>query len=157
MRIDLKLEEVDRGRLKLGQQIRIKVDAIPDKEFVAELDWISPIASLVFKGFGSADKVFPARATLKTLDSRLRPGMSASAEVIILRQPDALLIPVRASFSKNGKPAVFVQKGQQFSERQINVGQRNEEDLIVLGGLKEGEVVTLEDPVAAAKRARKKL
>src|SRR4029077_12767790 len=81
MRIELKLEEVDRGKLKLGQQVKIRVDAIPDKEFTAELDWISPIASLIFKSYGASDKVFPCQATLKNLDPRLRPGMSASAEI----------------------------------------------------------------------------
>ena len=156
MRIDLKLEEVDRGKLRLGQEVRVKVDAVPDKEFIAELDWISPIAALQFKGFGNAEKYFPARATLKGNDVRLRPGMSASAEVIIERQPGVLLIPSRASFSQNGKPMVYVQKGQQFQARRITVGRRNEEDLVVINGLKEGELVTLENPAEAAKRARKK-
>jgi HlyD family secretion protein len=157
MRIELKLEEVDRGKMKLGELVRIRVDAIPEKEFTASLDWISPIAALIFKGFGSSDKVFPCRATLKNLDPRLRPGMSASAEIIIERQPNALLIPSRASFLQKGKPAVYVQKGQQFSTRTIEVGRRNEEDLVVLSGLKEGELVTLESPAEAAKRAKKKL
>ena len=157
MRMELKLEEVDRGKMKLGELVRIRVDAIPEKEFTANLDWISPIAALIFKGFGSSDKVFPCRATLKNLDPRLRPGMSASAEIIIEREPNALLIPSRASFLLKGKPAVYVQKGQQFSTRTIEVGRRNEEDLVVLGGLKEGELVTLESPTEAAKRAKKKL
>src|SRR5437762_1252857 len=157
MRIELKLEEVDRGKMTLGELVRIRVDAIPEKEFTATLDWISPIAALIFKGFGSSDKVFPCRATLKNLDPRLRPGMSASAEIIIEREPNALLIPSRASFLQKGKPAVYVQKGQQFSIRTIEVGRRNEEDLVVLGGLKEGELVTLESPAEAAKRAKKKL
>jgi len=94
---------------------------------------------------------------LKNLDPRLRPGMSASAEIIIEREPNALLIPSRASFLQKGKPAVYVQKGQDFSVRLIQVGRRNEEDLVVLGGLKEGELVTLESPAEAAKRAKKKL
>src|SRR5262249_9405760 len=50
MYVDLKLEEVDRGKLKLGQEVRIRVDAIPDKEFTAVLDWVSPIAGLGVKG-----------------------------------------------------------------------------------------------------------
>ena len=37
MRIELKLEEVDRGRLKLGQPCRVRVDAIADRELKAEL------------------------------------------------------------------------------------------------------------------------
>ncbi len=155
MRIDLKLEEVDRGKLKLGQKLRIRVDAIPDKEFQAELDWISPIAALEFRGMGTTEKSFPARATLKSVDTRLRPGMSGTAEIIIESQPNVLLIPVRASFVHFGKPAVYIQKGQEFTMRDIEVGRRNESDIIVTKGLKEGETVTLENPQEAAKRAKK--
>src|SRR3982751_5556135 len=97
MYVDLKLEEVDRGKLKMGQEVRIRGDAIPDKEFTAKLDWISPIAALVFRGGSTAEKTFPARATITNLDGRLRPGMSASTEVIIEKEPNVLLIPGRAS------------------------------------------------------------
>ena len=165
MYVDLKMDEVDRGKLRIGQAVRVRIDAIPDREFTAELNWISPIAALVFKGINGSggrpspntEKTFPARAQLKNLDPRLRPGMSSTAEVIIERDPSALLIPARASFTENGKPAVYVQSGQQFRVRYIQIGKRNDEDLLVTSGLKEGELVTLEDPVEAAKKAKKKL
>jgi len=156
MRIELMLEEVDRGKIKLGQPMLIRVDAVPEKEFSANLDWISPIASLVFRSY-PPEKLFPARATLKSLDPRLRPGMSASAQIIVERQPTVLLIPTKASFLLNGKPAVYIQQGQSFITRNIQVGRRNDDDIVVSGGLKEGELVTLESPADAAKRARKKL
>lgn len=156
MRVEFKLEEVERGKVQLGQAIRLRVDAVPEKQFTAGLDWISPIATLVFRTF-PPEKLFPARATLKNLDARLRPGMSASAEIVTERQPGVLLIPAKASFQQNGKPAVYVQKGQEFLIRQIEVGKRNDDDLVVLNGLKEGELVTLESPMEAAKRNRKKL
>jgi multidrug efflux pump subunit AcrA (membrane-fusion protein) len=156
MRIELKLEEVDRGKLQLGQKLRVRVDAIADRELGAELDWISPIAQVSFaRGFGTGDKQFPARATLKNLDNRLRPGMSATAEVVIESEPNSLLIPVRASFMHQGKPAVYVQKGKDFVIRQIEVGKRNDTDMVVISGLKEGEFVALENPIEAAKRAKK--
>jgi len=154
--IDLKLEEVDRGKLELGQQVRIRVDAIPDKEFLADIDYISPIANLVFRGGQQAEKTFPARATIKKLDERLRPGMSATAEIIIEKQVNQLLIPVRSSFDKNGKPAVYVQVGKSFVIKPIEVGKKNEEDIIVKSGLADNDIVTLESPADAAKRARKK-
>ena len=155
MRIDLKLDEVDRGKMKLGQIVKIRVDAIADRELSAVLDWISPIAAVNFRGMGLTEKTFPATATLKNLDPRLRPGMSATAEVVIESEPNTLLIPVRASFLEKGKPAVYVQKGQQFPIRVIEVGKRNDTDMIVTKGLKEGELVTLENPIEAAKKAKK--
>lgn len=155
MRVELKLDEVDRGKIKLGLAVRVRVDAIPDREFAATLDWISPIASLNFRGGGSSEKTFPARATLKSLDPRLRPGMSASAEVLIETSPGSLLIPTKATFQENGKPAVWVQRGQSFTVRHIEVGKRNENDIVVLGGLQEGERIALENPAEVAKRAKK--
>jgi len=155
MRVEIKLDEVDRGKVKLGQQVRVRADAVADREFPAELDWISPIASIAFRGLAGSDKTFPAYATLKFVDPRLRPGMSATAEIVIESQPEVLLIPVRASFVYQGKPAVYVQRGQQFLVRTITVGKRNESDIVVLSGLQPGEVVTLENPFEAAKRAKK--
>ena len=83
--------------------------------------------------------------------------MSASTEIIIEREPNSLLIPSRSSFSKDGKPAVFEQVGKSFVIRPIQLGRQNDEDVIVTGGLKEGDVVTLENPAESAKRAKKKL
>jgi RND family efflux transporter MFP subunit len=155
--VDLKLDEVDRGKIQIGQPVKVRVDAIPDKDFDATLDYISPIAALVYKGGSTPEKTFPARATLKHLDPRLRPGMSSSAQVIIERQPNMLLIPARASFDNNGRPAVYVQVGKRFEVRNIEVGRRNDDDIIVTSGLKEGEIVTLESPAEAAKRAKRKM
>lgn len=156
MRLELKLEEVDRGKIQLGQTLKVKIDAIQDKEFDAVLDWVSPIASLNFRGFGgSNEKTFPARATLKSVDPRLRPGMSATGIVLIESQPGSLLIPNKASFLQGGKPHVWVQKGQSFEARAVEVGKRNDSDIIVTKGLKEGDRIALENPAEVAKRAKK--
>ncbi len=155
MRVELKLEEVDRGRLRMGMPIRIRVDAIPDQEFEAKLDWISPIAAVVWRGMGMTDKTFPARGTLKKVDNRLRPGMSATAEIVIEQETNALLIPTRASFSTKGVPSVYLQKGAGFEVRPIEVGRRNDTDIVVVDGLKDGDVVALENPADALKRAKK--
>ncbi|HEY3742575.1 MAG TPA: HlyD family efflux transporter periplasmic adaptor subunit [Bryobacteraceae bacterium] len=154
MRIELKLDEVDRGKLQLGMKGTVRVDALPDKELPVDLDWISPIASINWRG-AMQEKQFPARATLQQLDPRLRPGMSAGAELVLESYPNSILIPIRASVTSNGKPAVYVQKGDGFVLRQIEVGERNDTDLVVLKGLKAGETVALENPIEAAKKAKK--
>jgi RND family efflux transporter MFP subunit len=161
MYIDLKLDEVDRGKIAMNQMVKIRVDSIPDKEFTAKIDFISPAAAVVFTGVGrdaqaSSEKNFPARATLTNLDPRLRPGTSASAEIIVERQTESLVIPLSANFDRNGKPIVYVQQGKDFVPRQIQIGKRNETDVVVTAGLREGEVVATEDPVKLARAAKKK-
>jgi HlyD family secretion protein len=155
MRIEIKLDEVDRGKIKLDQRVKVRVDAIPDQEFMAKINWISPIAALEFRGGRNSEKTFPAHAILTSVDPRLRPGMSASAEILIESAPNSLLIPTKASFSQLGKPAVWIQEGKGFQVRRIEVGKRNENDIVVLSGLKEGDHVALENPAEVAKRARK--
>ena len=155
MRIELKLEEVDRGKMKIGQRVKVRVDAIADREFSAELDWISPIAAVNFRGMGMTEKTFPARATLKNLDPRLRPGMSATAEIVIESQPNTLLIPVRASFMRRASRRFTFRKDRSSRFAPIEVGKRNDTDMVVTKGLKEGELVTLENPIEAAKKAKK--
>lgn len=81
--------------------------------------------------------------------------MSATAEIVLESQSNATLIPARASFTKNGKPAVYVQKGEGFVLRPIEVGKRNDSDIVVVSGLKPGETVALENPIEAAKKAKK--
>lgn len=155
MHVKLALDEVDRGRVLLGQEVRVRVDAVPDRDFRAEIEWISPVAEVIFRGFRNLEKQFPARAKLTTLDDRLRPGMTANAEVVIRSEPNALMIPIAASFTKDGKPAVWIQRGNKFEMREIEVGERNETDILVLSGIEDGDVVALEDPEEALKRARK--
>jgi HlyD family secretion protein len=155
MRLELKLEEVERGKVRLGQAAKIRVDAIPEREFTAKLDWISPIAAVAFKGMGLTEKTFPAYATLRNSDARLRPGMTGSAEIVIENLGSQLLIPIRASVTQDGKPAVYLQRGTEFVLRPIEVGKRNETDIVVLKGLELGDVVALENPADAARRARK--
>jgi len=156
MRIELKLDEVDRGKLQTGQKLKVRVEAIPDREFTATLDWFSPIAQLNFRGPGvPTEKIFPARATLEQNDNRLRPGMSASAEILIESVPNALMIPAKASFLEKGKPAVWLSRGLGFETRMIEVGKRNESDIVVLKGLQEGDRIALENPAEVAKRAKK--
>src|SRR5271166_327575 len=155
MRLEWKLEEVDRGKVRLMQPVKVHVDALPDRDFNARLDWISPIATVAFKGMGLTEKTFSAYATLPNAGGRLKPGMTGTAQIVIERQPSQLLIPIRASFTEEGKPAVYLQAGNEFVLRPIEAGKRNDTDIVVLKGLQQNDIVALENPAEAAQRARK--
>ena len=156
MRIDLKLEEVDRGKLKLGQKVRVRMDAIADRELTGRAGLDQPDRGREFPRHGSdGENVSGARDSEAARQSapprHERHGRDRHRE----RSRTVLLIPVRASFMNNGKPAVYVQHGEKFVIRPIEVGKRNDTDMVVLKGLREGEQVALENPIEAAKRAKK--
>jgi multidrug efflux pump subunit AcrA (membrane-fusion protein) len=142
--IDFRIDELDRGRVQVGQPVRARVDAVPDLLLEGEVEWLSPIATLVFRRF-PPEKSFPARSAIREIDPRLRPGMSISVEIVVERRPDELIIPAKAGFQVEGKPAVYVQRGAEFVPQPIEVLARNSSEIVVRG-VEEGQVIALENP-----------
>jgi multidrug efflux pump subunit AcrA (membrane-fusion protein) len=153
MGVEFRVEEIDRGRVEKGQPVRMRVDAVPDVVLTGVIEMISPIATLVFRRF-PPEKNFPANASIEKLDSRLRPGMSATVEIVIERRPDALIIPAKASFQVDGKPTVFVAQGAGYRRQPIEVLARNGNEIVVNDVLKEGQVIALENPELAAAKPK---
>ncbi len=153
MVVEFRVEEIDRGRVEMGQQVRMRVDAVPDVVLTGKIETLSPIATLVFRRF-PPEKNFPAQASIEKLDPRLRPGMSATVEIIIERRPNALIIPAKASFQVDGKPTVFVSQGAGYRRQSIEVIARNPNEIVVNDVLREGQVIALENPELAAAKPK---
>ncbi len=143
--------EIDRGRVDEGLEVRLKVDAVPDAQLDGEITWLSPIATLVFNTIPPS-KSFPAKANILRLDDRLRPGMSVTAEVVVERLPQVLVIPAKASFQIDGRPTVFVKNGRRYRAQAIEVQARSANEIVVSGGLDEGDEIALENPDVTGRR-----
>jgi len=148
LRVNGRVDEADRGRLKLGQAATVRIDAVPDKEFSARLVEISPLAKVDFSGGWPFPRNFDVSVQLDQVDSRVRPGMSATARVAVEKLPDCILIPAEATFQKFGKTVAYVLHGSSFEERVIQIARRGEGQVVVAQGLKPGERVALKDPMA---------
>ena len=146
LRVTAHIDEIDRGRLKTGQLVTVRVDAVPDKELSGHVSEISAIAKVDFSSGWPPKKSFDLIVQLDQTDPRLRPGMSATLRVAVERLPDSILIPARAAFSKHGMTVAYVLHGSNFEERQIEVARRNTDEVAVAKGLKSGERVALKDP-----------
>jgi len=145
LRVEFRVEEIDRGRVREGLSTTIRVDAVPDAVLRGKVEWLSPIATLVFSRL-PPEKNFPAYSSLEKIHPRLRPGMSATVEIVVERRPDVLVIPSKASFQIDGSPTVFVRRGAGYVRRKIEVAARNSNEIVVSSGLEEGEVVATENP-----------
>jgi len=153
LNIEFRVEEIDRGRVEVGQPVRIRIDAVPDLLMEGEIQWISPIATLVFRRF-PPEKNFPAQAVIRAIDPRLRPGMSATVEVIVDRRPDELVVPSKASFQIEGQPVVYVRSGAGFRPQPVEVLARNSGEIVVRG-VEEGQVIAMENPEISGPRRRR--
>jgi HlyD family secretion protein len=147
VQVTARVDETDRGRVKKGQKAKVRVDAVPDREFDATVAEISPLAKLDFSSW-PLTKSFDLILELATADQRLRPGMSANARIAVDRKADALLLPAQAVFEKAGRSVVYVQGAWGFEESTIEVAKRTPKQVSVARGVKAGQRVALRDPTA---------
>jgi RND family efflux transporter MFP subunit len=145
VRVSARVDEADRGRLKSGQPATVRIDAIADKEFPATVAEISPLAKPDYSSWPFV-KNFDIALQILDADSRIRPGLSASARIAVDKVPDAILVPPEAVFEKNGRSVAYVLHGSEFEERPVQVARRSKTELLIAGGLQPGERVALKDP-----------
>lgn len=143
--IDAEIEEIDRGRIRVGDGVVVRIDALPELEIETTLTGISPLAEI---SPSSRGRSFHAYAALGAgVDSRLRPGMNGSLDIVIERIPDAKTIPVEALFTRAGKPTVYTVEGEGYRAVEVEVLARNPDEVAV-AGIASGARVTLVDPFA---------
>jgi multidrug efflux pump subunit AcrA (membrane-fusion protein) len=145
IRLAARIDETDRGKLQVHQTATVRVEALPDKDFVAKVVEISAIAKPDFSSW-PVNKSFDFILQLEQTDARIRPGMSASARVGVERLPNSVLAPVNGSFQKAGRLVAYLLRSGRFEERVIEVSRRNKEQLVIAKGLKPGDRVALKDP-----------
>jgi len=91
MELQVAVDEADIGRVAVGQRATFTVDAYPGQSFEAQ------ITSLRFAPDDTEDVVtYTAVLTVANDDLLLRPGMTATATIIVAEEPEALTVPTAA-------------------------------------------------------------
>jgi multidrug efflux pump subunit AcrA (membrane-fusion protein) len=143
IRVEAKVDEVDRGQITPGNSAVVKVDALPEKTWTGRLAGISPLTEQDFEWPPSRN--FKAYIAIDDPGARLRPGMNASADVIIARIPDAVSVPAKALFTDKGRPVVYIGTAHGYEARVVAVEARNPDEVAVKG-LAAGSMVALVEP-----------
>ena len=151
LRVTARLEEAERGRMQQGQRVIVRADAVPDKELVGKISEISALARVDFSNW-PPQRNFNLIVEIDQLDARLRPGMNTTVRVAVDRVADAVLIPARAIFEKDGRTVAYVQRSRGgWDERLVQIARRGQEQLVVREGVQPGERVALKDPIPPVK------
>jgi len=138
-----KIEEIDRGRVSLNQQVRVRIDSLPEITFPAKLTALSPMTVMGWEW--PPTRTFRGLANLEKSDPRLRPSMNGAMDVIVNRIPNAISIPAKALFTRAGKPIVYLVAGDEPRAVEVEVLARNPDEMAIRG-IPEGGRVALAEP-----------
>ena len=144
MFVDFTLPEQASAELKVGQTVDLAIDAFPGRTFVGKLTTVEP-------QIDPQTRAIKVEATIPNPDHALRPGMFASAKVVLPPQKDVVTVPETAvEYTPYGTSVYIVKevgkdaKGEPkyiASQSFVKLGERRNGDVAVLSGLKAGELV----------------
>ncbi len=170
------VNEVDIGKVRLDQPVRITLDAYPKVKFAGTIKRIAPAARIEEKV-----KVFDVEIAIDRQGTELRTGMTANIDVVGEKKEKVLTVPVEALFRKDEKEIVYVKKAEapkaaqggfltsvfaggkkddpaavkladkdkwkeKFEVREVESGLASVEKVQIVKGLEAGSEIAVEDP-----------
>lgn len=143
LRASGEVDEADAGALAVGQTVRFRLDAHPDREVLGKVAAIGRTVATTSPT--EPIKVVRLEITLDAADpERMRPGMRFRGEVETTRLPAVLVVPSTAVQATAAGPRVF-RRGLLGRREAIaaELGRQSGPWIEVLGGLAEGDEVLL--------------
>jgi HlyD family secretion protein len=139
MRVRARVNQADVNELKVGQTVRVGLDAYPTLFFDGRVAQISPLG--VTSVLSAKVRNFIVLVDVTGSHPNLMPDLSASLDVTLARTAGAIVIP-RDALQQNGDhTAVRVQRGSGFEDRAVKVAALSAHEAMIGSGLDEGAVV----------------
>ena len=137
-----RVPESDIGRIVIGQEAEVRVEAFPDERFRARVLEIAPRAQ-------KQDNVTSFEVDLELIDppTKLLIGMTADVDFQTGRSPARTLVPTVAIVTENGTPGVLlVGDDQQPRFQSVDLGSSSGDKTAILKGLQPGTRVFIDMP-----------
>lgn len=142
LHVSVALNEVDAAKVREGNSASLSFVALPDVTVngrVVKLDTIGTVTQNVVS--------YGAEIELDEQPEGLKPGMSATADIVVAEKKDVLVVPNAALSSKKGEIAVTVRRNGedalQGEARSVVIGLSNDIVTEIVSGLSVGMVVEL--------------
>lgn len=121
------------GRVKTGQEVRVRIDAYPDRAFQGRVSRLSPVVD-------PATRSAYMEVRLDNSSGLLRSGMFANLSVVVAAKTRALAVPAEAVVDGSG-PSIFVIKDGKAVKREVVLGAKTEAYVEISSGVAQGEQV----------------
>lgn len=139
MRVRVRVNQADINDLRVGQQVRVGLDAYPDLTFGGRISQISPIA--VTSTLSPKVRYFVMLAELDGSHEKLMPDLTAYMDVELSRTPSAVVVPRDAIVMDGDQATVRVRQGARSESREVSVSAFSAHEALVTSGLNPGDVV----------------
>lgn len=136
--VNAPMDEVDAPKIKVGQEARITLDAMPNKIFPGKIRRIAPYVTEIEKQARTVDIEVEFQQLTEDI---LLVGYSADVEVILERRNEVLRIPTQAIRQNN--TVWVVDAHSKLIERQLETGLSNWSFTEIRSGLKEGDQILI--------------
>jgi RND family efflux transporter MFP subunit len=137
LRVELSVPEQAVSIVKVGQPVRLTVDAYPGEEFQATVRFVSPALRV-------DQRALTVEAIVPNRDGRLKPGFFATALIQQGASAPALTIAEGAIETLSGTSRVYVVKDAKAEERIVTLGDRAAGHVEVTSGVAKGESVIVD-------------
>ena len=134
------VNEIDVSKVRAGQQVRVGVDAFPEKKFTGTINSVANIGEQLPN---TDAKVFEVILTLNESDPILRPAMTTSNSIITQTFDSVMYVPLEAVHSNDSVTYVYLRNSM---KQVVVLGEANENQIIVEAGLDKDDLVLLSIP-----------
>lgn len=141
------VNEVDINKVDLGMPVNIKVDALPDKFYSGHILAVANIGEN-YRNYDS--KVFEISVQLNEKDSLVRPAMTCGLEIVTDTFQSVLNVPLEAVF-RDSLIYVYLDQNNKPIKQEVLAGDANDDALMILLGVPEGQKIYLNEPPEADK------
>lgn len=139
MRVRARVNQADINGLRVGQAVRVGLDAYPELAFAGRVAQISPLG--VASTLSPKVRNFIVLIDVDGAHPNLMPDLTASLDVELERVPGALVAPRDALHVDGDRTLVRLQRGSGFEDRAVTLGAMSAHEAVVASGLDEGAVV----------------
>ena len=133
------VDEVDIGKIQVGQQAAISVDAFPEKYYQGVVKEIAFMTS----SRREVGITYRVKARITNPDRALKLGMTANLDFLLGKKEQVLTVPKSAVITEGDTQFVFTVNEGTLSRKTIATGIEGDEFTAVASGLQQGERVVI--------------
>lgn len=146
MKVNMKVHESHVDLIRRGSPAFVVLDSAPNQRFAGVVEKVAPLPDTQARWGNPNLKVYNTEVYLTDPNLKIKPGVSAKAEVIITNITDTLAVPIQSVTTYKGKQVVYVMEGGKPVPRAVQTDLYSTKFVQITGGLKEGDLILLSPP-----------